>query len=273
MAASPLQLPAFPPAGPWDAYVLFILWLPFIFRAVILAKPMRQVINKLSPHAGWAMKQLRTLPVKGMSLLVFNEIFAFMIPPLLVLLLRMFIDPIGWQTWSEVTNTGGALLMLALLLWVIVDFYRVARVRRMLTAVLRQDVTKLRKVADAGLRARKWLRKISGRERDKPVTKAEVNETGKEVAKNSLKVWAGRMLLARKFTPAGLVSSVAMGAAIEAGKIGAGKFSDVVDKKLQKEFEERTNTQSKTLILLFIRDMVMGIFPLVVLAFVPWLLG
>jgi hypothetical protein len=30
--------------------VLFILWLPFIFRAVILAKPMRQVINKLSPH-------------------------------------------------------------------------------------------------------------------------------------------------------------------------------------------------------------------------------
>ena len=117
------------------------------------------------------------------------------------------------------------------------------------------------------------MRKISGRERDKPVTKAEVNETGKEVAKNSLKVWAGRMLLARKFTPAGLVSSVALGAAIEAGKIGAGKFSDVVDKKLQKEFEERTNTQSKTLILLFIRDMAMGIFPLFVLALVPWLLG
>ena len=37
-----------------------------------------------------------------MGLLVFNEIFAFLMPPLLVLLLRMFIDPIGWQTWSEV---------------------------------------------------------------------------------------------------------------------------------------------------------------------------
>ena len=142
MAASPIQLPAFPPAGPWDAYVLFILWLPFVFRVVILAKPMREVINKLSPHAGWAVKQLRTLPVKGMGLLVFNEIFAFLMPPLLVLLLRMFIDPIGWQTWSEVTNTGGALLMLALFFWIVVDFYRVARVRRMLTAVLRQDVTK-----------------------------------------------------------------------------------------------------------------------------------
>ena len=253
--------------------MLFILWLPFVIRLLILAKPMRQVINKLSPHAGWAIKQLRTLPVKGMGLLVFNEIFAFLMPPLLVLLLRMFIDPIGWQTWSEVTNTGGALLMLALFFWIVVDLFRVARVRRMLTAVLRQDVKKLRKVADAGLKARAWLRKISGRKKDKPVTKKEINDTGKEVAKNSLKVWAGRMLLARKFTPAGLVSSVALGAAVEVGKIGAGKFSDVVDKKLQKEFEERTNTQSKTLVLLFIRDMAMGIFPLVVLAFVPWLLG
>ena len=96
---------------------------------------------------------------------------------------------------------------------------------------------------------------------------------GKEAAKNSLKVWAGRALLARKLSPAGLVSSVALGAAVEVGKIGAGKFSDVVDKKLQKEFEERTNTQSKTLVLLFIRDMAMGVFPLVVLAIVPWLLG
>ena len=72
------------------------------------------------------------------------------------------------------------------------------------------------------------------------------------------------MLLARKLTPAGLVSSVALGASVQVGKIGAGKFSDVVDKKLQKEFEERTNTQSKTLVLLFIRDMAMGVFPLVV---------
>jgi hypothetical protein len=273
MAASAISLPAFPPAGPWDAYVLFILWLPFIFRLIFLAKPMREVINKLSPHAGWAIKQLRTLPVKGMGLLVFNEIFAFMIPPLLVFGLRWFIDPIGWQSWSEVSFLGGTLLLVALCFWIAMDFYRVARVRRMLQAVLKQDVTKLRKVADAGLKARAWLRKVSGREKNKPVTKDEVNESGKAVVKNSLKVWAGRAILARKLTPAGLLSSVAMGAAIEVGKISAGKFSDVVDKKLQQEFEERTNTQSKTLVLLFIRDMAMGIFPLVVLAFVPWLLG
>ena len=74
-------------------------------------------------------------------------------------------------------------------------FYRVARVRRMLSAVLKQDVNKLRKVADAGLKARAWLRRVSGREKNKPVTKEEVNESGKEVVKNSLKVWAGRAML------------------------------------------------------------------------------
>ena len=273
MATSALALPTFPPASPWDVYVVFVLWLPFIFRLFILAKPMRQVINKLSPHAGWAVKQLRTLPVKGMGLLIFNEIFAFLIPPLLVLVLRMFIDPIGYGSWEEVSNLAGVLFLMALAFWITMDIYRVARVRRMLRAILKQDVSRLRKVADRGLKARAWLRKISGREKNTPVTKKEVNDTGKEVAKNSLKVWAGRALMTRKFTPAGLVSSVAMGAAIEVGKIGAGKFSDVIDKKLQQEFEERTNTQSKTLVVLFIRDMAMGIFPLLVLGFVPWLLG
>jgi hypothetical protein len=104
---------------------------------------------------------------------------------------------------------------MALFFWIVMDFYRVARVRRMLTAVLRQDVSKLRKVADTGLKARAWLRKISGRQKNKPVTKKEVNDTGMEVAKSSLKVWAGRAFLTRKLTPAGLLSSVAMGAAIQ----------------------------------------------------------
>lgn len=273
MATTALALPEFPPASPWDVYVVFVLWLPLIFRVFILAKPMRQVINKLSPHAGWAFKQLRTLPVKGMGLLIFNEIFAFLIPPLLVLVLRMFIDPIGYGSWDEVSNLAGVLFLMALAFWITMDIYRVARVRRMLRAILNQDVSRLRKVADRGLKARAWLRKVSGREKNKPVTRKEVSNTGKKVGKNSLKVWAGRALMTRKFTPAGLVSSVAMGAAIEVGKIGAGKFSDVIDKKLQQEFEERTNTQSKTLLVLFIRDMAMGIFPLLILGFVPWLIG
>jgi len=82
------------------------------------------------------------------------------------------------------------------------------------------------------------------------VTKAEVNETGKEVAKNSLKVWAGRMFfLARKFTPAGLVSSVAMGAAIEVPAVSGLENSPTWwTRNCRQEFEERTNTQSKTLI-------------------------
>ena len=32
--------------------MLFILWLPFIIRLLILAKPMRQIIDVPSPDAG-----------------------------------------------------------------------------------------------------------------------------------------------------------------------------------------------------------------------------
>ena len=139
----------------------------------------------------------------------------------------------------------------------------------MLTAVLRQDGT-TRKVADAacvpasGCAKFQDVRKTSRSPRKRSTTPAK--------KRPKIPQSLGRACVVRpEIFPAGLVSSVAPGAAVEVGKIGAGKFSDVVDKKLQKEFEERTNTQSKTLVLLFIRDMAMGVFPLLVLV-IPWLL-
>ena len=42
--------PAFYPAGPWEAYMVFVLWLPSTFHLLILAKPMREIINKPSPR-------------------------------------------------------------------------------------------------------------------------------------------------------------------------------------------------------------------------------
>ena len=67
---------------------------------------------------------------------------------------------------------------------------RIARVRRMLVAVEKHDVNKLRKVADAGY-IRSWLRKF-GRKKDgeKPKeNQAIVKNTGGKIAKSSLKIW------------------------------------------------------------------------------------
>ena len=80
-----------------------------------------------------------------------------------------------------------------------------------------------------------------------------------------MKTWGLLAFKARKFTPAGLLTSVATGAAIEVARKGAGKVSDILDEKMQNEFEKFSAAQSSTLLLLFFRDLAMGIAPLVIL--------
>ena len=274
MSSQPLQMPEIPPSGPWDAYVMVIIWLPLILRVLFLLVPFRKAISKLAPHTGWALSQLKTLPVRGFGLLAINEILAFMVPPLLVLLIRFGSDPIGWQSWSDVSNLGGSVLLLCLFIWIALDILRIGRVRRMLKAVEKHDINKLRKVADTGLSIRTLLRKF-GRKKDGEKPKDNqtlVNQTGEKVAKSSLKIWGARMLLARRLTPAGLLSSLAYGAAVEVARTGAEKASDMIDKKMQDEFNKIANINSKNLLLLFSRDIFMGIIPLIILALVPKLI-
>tara|TARA_Y100000766_G_scaffold35154_1_gene25015 strand:- start:13 stop:837 length:825 start_codon:yes stop_codon:yes gene_type:complete len=271
MSTKAIGFPEIPPAGPWDSYVLVIIWLPLILRILFLLVPFRKAITKLAPHTGWALKQLKSLPIRGFGLLALNEILAFMIPPILVLLVRFWSDPIGWQQWSEVSNIGGSILLLCLFIWIAMDMLRIGRVRRMLVAVEKHDVNKLRKVAETGLSVRSWLRKF-GRKKDgdKPIDdESIVKSTGGKIAKSSLKIWGARALLARRLTPAGLLSSLAYGAAVEVARAGAEKASDLVDKKMQEEFDKLADINSRTLLFLFARDLLMGIIPILILWLLP----
>ena len=98
-------------------------------------------------------------------------------------------------------------------------------------------------------------------------------EKGEEIAKKSVTKWGKRMLLTRKLSPIGLVTSVATSASIELARAGAGKISDAVDDRLQKEFDNIAKTNTKTLLLLLVRDLLMGIIPIIFLAYLPVLLG
>jgi hypothetical protein len=272
--ATPLQFPEIPPTGPWDGYVLVVIWLPMILRILFLVVPFRKAITQLAPHSGWALKQVRELPVKGFGILAVNEILAFSIPPLLVFLIRMTSDPLGWQAWSEVSNTGYGFLMLFLFVWILFDLLRISRVRRMMKAIEKRDIAKLRKVADAGIGIRKWLTKFSGKDqKSEDKDNSSLKKAGKGIAKNSLALWGARILAARKLTPQGLLSGVAFGAAVEVAKVGAGKLTDSVDKKMQEEFDKIAEVNTSTLLKLLIRDLSMGIVPLILLAYLPVLLG
>ena len=265
----PLQLPEIPPDGPWSAYVLVIIWLPLLFRIMFLLFPFRRALARLVPHTKWALKALRELPIRGIGLLVANEIIAFTIPPLVVLTLRLFLDPIGWRTWSELPATGLAFLALLVVIWLILDFLRIARVRRMLKAIEKHDIEKMQKLADAGMKTRKWLRRFSGQDKKKKAESGD--DPGTAIATSSARRWGRRILLTRRITPAGLLGSVALSASVQLAKTGAGKLSDAVDNRLQKEFDNIAQTNTKTLLVLLIRDLLMGVLPIVALAVLPML--
>ena len=274
MGVEPISLPNLPPVGPWDAYVSIIIWLPLIMRLIFLLFPFKRAISKLAPHTGWALKQIRELPVKGFGLLAANEILAILFPPLIVLMVRLLVDPIGWQDWNEVSNVGGALLMLFLFFWIFLDMFRIGRIRRMLKAVEKHDVKKLRNVADTGLSIRSWIRKFGGKKEGEPAKDNQtiVKETGSRALKTSLLIWGTRVFKARKLTPVGLLSSVAIGAAVEVARGGAEKLSDMADQKMQDEFDKIAEISSRALILTFLRDLAMGIYPLFILWLLPTIL-
>ncbi len=264
----PFGLVEIPPSNVWELYILFLL-IPGFLRVILLAKPFLSVTRQLAPHGGWVLKRLKDLPVKGYTLLALNELLSFSLPIVVVLLFRFWIDPLGWSSWSETNIIGFLLLIILGVLWLVVDIYRILRVRRMLRTIEKQNIARLKKIADTGFKLRGWLRKFSRRDIEEPVEEETVT---KAVAKNSLKTWGLLALKARKFTPAGLVGAVATGAAIELTRRGAGVVSDKIDDKMQEEFNKFSVATSNTVLQMFVRDFLLGMLPLVALWLIPALL-
>jgi hypothetical protein len=258
-----ISMPVFPPENVWDLYILF-LFVPFLLRLLLLTRPFYKVTKQLVPHGKWFFKQIRELPIKGLGIVAFNEVMAFSIPVLLVLILRTFSGGLGWETWDETPIIGLAFLVFLTLLWLLFDIFRIFRVRRMLLAIQKQNISKLKKYADGAISVRRWLNRFSKKdETDSDKAKRAGTSVGKKV---------GKLMLLRRFTPAGLATAVATGAAVEVARIGAGKVTDMIDEKMQQEFDKLAESSTDKLVVLLLRDFVMGLAPLVALWLIPTLL-
>lgn len=259
-----ISMPTIPPGNVWDLYILF-LFIPFLLRFLLLARPFYRVTKQLAPHGGWILKRIRELPIKGLGIIAFNEVMAFCLPIALVLILRMFSNGLGWETWGGTPLIGLGILIVLSLLWILFDLIRIARIRRMLTAIEKRNIAQLRMVADAGLGVRGWLRTFSKKEE-------EDSEKVKRASKSVGKKVGMALLTFRKFTPGGLVAAVATGAAVEVARVGAGKVTEIIDSKMQVEFDKIAEANTNMLMLLFLRDFAMGIAPLLALWLIPVLL-
>ena len=158
--------------------------------------------------------------------------------------------------------------MLFLAIWIFADFLRALRTRRVLNAILKKDLEKMKNIADTALGIRGFLRRISGKDRvdvgeDAPATR---------VAKTAGATWIARMFKLRKFSFTGLAVGAATGVAVEAARYGAGKLVDKMDEKMQAEFDKISQANSRALISMWVRDVTMGLGPLIILWLIPILM-
>ncbi len=251
-----LSFPDFPPTGPWQAYLWYIVFLPFFFRLLLVTRPLYLVVKLMAPHGGWAIRQIRDLPIKGVPLLITNEVISFILPPLLAFTVRLVVDPFGWQHWSEVNPLGLLLLFVAFVAWICLDLKRVLRARRILQGFLDHDIEKLRKHAGLALGIRSWLKRFGKDEGDEQT-----------LAGAALK-GAG---LGRLFKRPILGALVGLG--VKAARQGAAALIDRVDKVIVERFEQAVSEYNQTLRVILLRDICMSASPLLVLILLPKVTG
>ena len=204
-----------------------------------VGRPTVMVLRKLAPHRSWILSRLRDLPVKGLGILITNEVIAMLAPPLVVLSFRLLSDPVGWSTWEETPIGGASLLLLLLSIWIAVDVARILRLRRLLRSVLKRNIKRLVRVTETALTGRRWLRRFGRRDQDESAgegsrsNRAIAEDAAKQVGKRGLIRWGYRAVrYGTRLTPMGLMSAVAADAAVELGrqtKKGAGILADQID--------------------------------------------
>ena len=125
-----------------------------------------------------------TYLVKGLGILITNEVIAMLAPPLVVLSFRLLSDPVGWSTWEE-TPIGGASLLPSLSIWIAVDVARILRLRRLLRSVLKRNIKRLVRVTETALTGRRWLRRFGRRDQDESA--GEGSRSNRAIAEDAAK--------------------------------------------------------------------------------------
>ena len=244
--------PSFPPASPYEGY-LYLLVIPFLLRLILVLPPLIDMVQKFSPERKLVMQTIRSLKIKGLWLIITNEVLALFLPFLLALYARILFDPIGWEGWDQTPSNAIYLLIVAGASWVFGDFLRVARTRRLLRSVSERNKLTMKAAAHGVIKARGVLGVIQ-RLKVPGLGKSE-SETDSEEVGGVLDKVAGIG------TKVGSQALETADAALGVVRDKAGELTQRMDDEVQKGIRQ----QSKLAIQLLIRDLLMGIAPVVIL--------
>ena len=161
-----LQFPSVPPESPWEAYLLLLI-VPFLLRLLLIAPPLIDLVNTYAPpgnrtgHIKWFLTKFKKLPMEGFWKIVMNEILSFILPALVALTARLLIDgDIGWNSWIETPESGKILLILAGIIWLIVDFGKVTRSRKNIQTIAKYNLTTAKIFVEGTVVSREFLKTV-----------------------------------------------------------------------------------------------------------------
>jgi len=254
-------MPSVPPVSPFEAYTIIIV-LPFIMRLVFVAPPLVDLSHKLLPkedrgkHARWALDRIKRLNAERFWLIVLNELLAILLPGAIALTARIYIGPIGWESW-EIPFLGLTLLFLSGLAWVAFDFTRVARTRSDVKRLATVDIDNARQAVDTAVTGRDLLKSVRSFSIPRP--------------------WKGKPQTGEGeggFSVSGALSSFldkgadVLDLAMDQVRVPAGDAVDRIDSEIQSRIQERVQASKRSMLI----GTMFAVFPLVVLLGLPRLL-
>ena len=161
-----IYFPSLPPESPWEAYLLLLI-IPFLLRLILIAPPLIDLVNTYAPpgdrtqHVKWFLGRLKKLPVDGFWKIVMNEILSFILPALIALTARLVINgDIGWKSWEETPDFGIFLLILAGIIWLVVDFGKVTRSRKNIQTIAKYNLTTAKAIVEGSVIGREFLKTV-----------------------------------------------------------------------------------------------------------------
>jgi len=254
-------MPSVPPLSPFEAYTIIIV-LPFLMRLIFVAPPLLDLSHKLMPkedrgkHARWALDRIKKLNAERFWLIVLNEMLAILLPGAIALAARVYIGPIGWESW-EIPFLGMTLLFLAGMVWVAFDFTRVARTRSDVRRLATVDIDNAKQVVDTAVTSRDLLKSLRNFSIPRP-WKGEPQSDGKK----------GGLSVSGAFSSVLDKGADVLDLALDQVRVPAADAVDRIDSEIQSRIQERVQASKKSMVI----GTIFAVFPLVVLLGLPKLL-
>lgn len=248
-----------PPSDAW-AFYLYIVIVGFIIRYFLVMRPTIELIRRYNPEIRSIIRALLSIKnafgLKGIESFLAREIGTLLLPGLAALTIRIVL---GNPTDVDWTDMRMYLMIGFAGLWIVAEIYRSMSTRKKVKQLIEMNLPP--SVVKNGLGALRWTRSALGVVATMDITE-EPEENAVDVVKNHAKSLFKNPLKLNPFHTAKAAVKTVGAAARDIASLAV----DKVDSQAQKIVDQQIKFDLQA----FVVDMVMSIFPLVVIyALVP----